>query len=315
VNSRLLVVFPMLLLAATATLAAGCSKSGNSGGGAGAQVAPLSPEEQAAFDKTANNVSESTQWDSNSPATPAAAALSTTSTPSGKAQLNKLVAANCKIDFASPENPPQGPTMSMDMKFSVDGDNCPISMGWRMKTDISQTSMTMDFGIFYQPKTSDATAAIDVQSYKLDIKMTGAADNNGTSSMNISGGGEIVSQSQGDVKIAISGTATGQGENGTMTQVTRFSYPTGMAVELKQIDTMVSGQKPATVYFINGKSVSEKQYKSYLTKFGLDHAAAGAGSQSPNQPTQPNQPAQPGGPMPPNMPGNPPDMPEMPNGN
>lgn len=287
--------------------------SNSSGGGEGpAPVKPMSAEEQSTFDKTAEAVSESTQWQA-AQQNPRHARV--TNIPSQKkAALEALVAKNCVVNVTQPAqnqpmpNPGQPGTQDLSSGLTLGGPYCPITFEFANANKIMWGTDSMSFkgqfALKYEAMSADAKDALDVQEYALAMSHNMDANQNGGSAQG-SGTGRIVTKSQGTIKVDLSMSGGGNQDASSMTTVMKLTYPKGLVVELKQVDSY-KGDKATSTYYINNVPVTKERFTSYMKKFGMDNREEGQPQQkSPEQepakptpgPVQPNpqQPGQPGG--------------------
>lgn len=279
-NSRLstFVSSTILVLAAAAC-------SGGGGGGGAAPLAPLTPAQMAQLDLTAKNVSQVSDWQTETARTAKPAFSMSMDRPSdaAKADIQKSVfdPAVCAVNVLQPaaKTPGADPTQPLDMNtelgVSIQGAGCPIAYSWSSKTtqkmDSQSLLMNMDFLINYAGRSAQAQA-FDVESYRLGMNVSFTANKDGGSGT-VSGSGEIVSRSQGKITIAVGGGMQMAQENMTSTIVVRMAYPDGLVVEFKNVSTQNAKSRSAeNNYFINGVSVSESTFKQYSNSFGMDKA-------------------------------------------
>jgi hypothetical protein len=253
---------------------AGCSSgsSGGNGGGTGLVITPLSVAQQKRFDQTALHVSTGAQWKGYG----TGAAIAPIE---NKIALEQSVASNCAFDAineATPAPIAADPSVSSSKSgFETSGAACPISAGFLNadSTTSSQSKGSYDdarvFSIHYAALTDVAKNALDIQSYNYTMNLkTGTMD--GMMMTTGNGSGQIVSKVEGILKLGYTTTASYAQTGMTMTSSSTLTYPDGLVVEIKSVQS--SSQQGQTIdYYLNGKLIDGPTYNMYMMQFGINH--------------------------------------------
>lgn len=244
-----------------------CNK--NSGGGAPAGPQGLSDSQQQRFDSTASSIGQVSKWNLQGSGGAGLVAMTSaqSSQAAAKTSLEKKIAAQqlCDVQVIKPDigdsNPGSVPR-DIKMGMTVQGANCPISFALKTNMNMKpagpgqQGSAKVDFSILYKAVSDEAKSALEVQDYSFNVSLS-ASD----ASVAGSGEGYVVTKTDGRIRFGFSAGGGGDSAFQTLT----LTYPDGMVVELKEVDTK-SGQDIKRAFFINGEAVDQKTFQSYMMK-------------------------------------------------
>lgn len=188
----------------------------------------------------------------------------------------KLEAGNC--EYVLPKTPDQTPSdpyhQSSEAGIKVSGATCPVALELNVKSEskfsIKSLSNKMEFVLKYDVKDAEFAALNDITA--VDIKGSGGVDATQTSiSGNLNIEGAMTSTKEGALKMYVVGKVDGTGDGVSSRKINSeliwgVEYPTYTA-ELKQVQKE-ENNVVTTEYFLNSKTVTEAEFKTFLEKAG-----------------------------------------------
>ena len=172
-------------------------------------------------------------------------------------EMGNAVEENCSVDFSMPGGEKYGMlSFKLTATDKVVGNQtkaCPISTD--VSFDISATQLI--FGVNYAAKADSFKKLVDVVGAKLNAKFEGSGNESG-GTVNLSGGGSLDSQKNGNVPVEFSGSASGNEQSVSGKFTTRFVF-NGFTAD---INTNITNE--SVKYDINGEEMTEEQLDKYL---------------------------------------------------
>jgi hypothetical protein len=161
------------------------------------------------------------------------------------------------------------PTFDQNYEASlkVSGDTCPMSLSFDFTMQGGQSSLTGKLTGQYQITDADLVAANDVNQASIDGSFSLSGDRSG-GSIDANVKGSLVSQKHGNVTFTL--TASGSGKSGDI--VLDVVFPDFEAKLEQKIDG------PDSTYSINGETVTEQEFYSYVQRTGVSARVSGRGA-------------------------------------
>lgn len=302
--SRTIQSLSFSILTGLVALQLGCS---GGGGGASSAPGPMSSSQKDRFETTIQNVAYVSDWSIQKsgstqpqpvPSSPAlSSALTAPSLPpdavkqslKGKVEDPRF----CKVDVIQPVQPPNPPsppttgTTTDHFGMTVSGANCPIYFNFDNLQTVTRSApdaATFDsvFSLDYLAKGEEARS-LDVLQFGFKFSMNGSIQ-----SMNgrivLSGEGQILSQSQGTIRLQLRGTTDIAGGSANTVATLQIVYPDGFIAELKQISSQSGGGAPVNQYYLNGELITQAEFDRYSKALGLEKSES-TSSDSSKKPT------------------------------
>lgn len=175
-----------------------------------------------------------------------------------------------------------------EVRFSIEGEKCPMSLDFSMKPTGTPESMSAEFSIKYAVKDEDILAVTDIRGMEMtgtmSVSTSGVPAEGSTSmpssfsmEMELDMKGTIHSQKEGDLnpyikmsgsqEMNVSGTNVSASQDMEMTLGLEFKDFTG---ELTATISASNGSEPSVEYALNGKEITPQKFKSLMGKAGLD---------------------------------------------